>query len=167
LRPEVQTYVYSELLARHISQKTRQEISQRKLRERSAHLISARDVQAVDTFLINEVNRLRRSSHIIIDSHPVTKESYGFRVTAFSVPLLSALQPTVICMLYTDSGVIRKRIAVHSKGRPLVTRYEADFHAMLQASVATNYGIQSGVPIFFFDSSKSVDTALNKLVTFL
>jgi adenylate kinase len=161
--PDVVTFVYSELLARHMSEGSKAKVSQKKLREQSAQIVTEKDIEAVDQFLIREVSRLRLRCHVVIDSHPVTKEGYGFRVTAFSIPMLRALMPTRICMLYANPRVIIKRIAKHSKGRPTVTKNEADLHCALQSNVAVCYGLQVGAPIYFFDVSRSVDVALAQL----
>lgn len=154
---DLEIFVYSELLTQHLRKREKTNISQRKLRKDSAHIVKPEDIEEVDMFLISEVQRLRAVRHVIIDSHPVTKEDYGFRITAFSIPFLLALKPTVICMLYADAGEIIKRISTHSKGRPTVTPYETDLHCSMQATVAINYGIQLGIPIYFLNASTAVD----------
>lgn len=100
----------------------------------------------------------RASCHIVIDSHAVTKERYGFRVTPFSIELLQEVRPTLICMLYTEPSVVMDRIRSNNQGRPTVTAFEAAFHCELQASVALIYGINLGLPVYLLDSSKSADS---------
>jgi adenylate kinase len=166
---DLETFVYSELLTQHLGRKERTSISQRKLRKNSANIVKPEDIQDVDRFLINEVQRLRSTRHIIIDSHPVTKEDYGFRVTAFSIPQLLALKPTMICMLYAPTEEIISRIAKHSKGRPSVSLYETDLHRDMQTDVAITYGIQLGVPIYFFNATTAEDlnVTFKKMVSWL
>ncbi|MCK9392175.1 MAG: ATP-binding protein [Syntrophales bacterium] len=166
---ELDIFVYSELLTQHLERTKKTNLSQKKLRMNSAHIVMPEDIEKVDQFLIDETNRLRSTRHIIIDSHPVTKEDYGFRITAFSIPLLLALKPTVICMLYADAGEIIKRIAKHPKGRPIANVYETSLHCSMQANVATIYGIQLGAPIYFFNASTAVDidVAFNKIASWL
>ncbi len=161
--PLVRIFVYSELLSEYITKRDRLRFSQKKLREVSAGKITPGDIWAVDQDLISEVRRARRSQHVLIDSHPVTKEHFGFRVTPFSVALLRDLAPSRICMLYADAGTVIKRIRKHPKGRPLISTFEADFHCLTQASLAIIYGVELGVPIFFYDSSKGVGKAFTQL----
>lgn len=160
-------FVYSEVLAHHLKRTKRTNISQKKLRNKSAQIVMPEDVEKIDQFLIDETNRLRATRHIIIDSHPVTKEEYGFRITAFSIPFLLALKPTIICMLYADADEIIKRISRHSKGRPIATIYETNLHCNMQANVAIIYGIQLGIPIYFLNASTAadIDIAFNKIVS--
>lgn len=164
---DLDIFVYSELLTQHLERREKTNISQRRLRKDSSHIVKPEDIEEVDKLLISEVHRLRSTRHIIIDSHPVTKEDYGFRITAFSIPFLLALKPTVICMLYADAGEIIKRISKHSKGRPTVTLFETSLHCIMQANVAITYGIQLGIPIYFFNASTAVDidVASNKIAS--
>jgi adenylate kinase len=164
---DLDVFVYSEVLSHHLERTKKTNISQRKLRKQSAHLVMPEDIEKVDQFLIDETKRLRATRHIIIDSHPVTKEDYGFRITAFSIPFLLALKPTIICMLYADAEEIIKRISKHAKGRPSTTPYETNLHCSMQANVAIVYGIQLGIPIYLLNASTAtgIDTAFNKIVS--
>lgn len=165
--PLIQIFVYSELLSEHISKRDRKQFSQKMLRQSSAKAVTPSDIQAVDDILMGEVRRARKSRHVLIDSHPVTKEHYGFRVTPFSASFLKVLKPSKICMLYTDANTVIRRIQKHPKGRPLITPFEADFHCYAQAALAIVYGVQVGVPVYCYDSSKSVDEAFNQLGRYL
>jgi len=130
----------------------------------SAQIITPEDVAAVDTQLIEYVNRRRQETHLIIDSHPVTKEQYGFRITTFSIEKLLALWPTMICMLYAEPGVVMERINGNAQGRPMVNSFEAAFHSELQGAVAVTYGIVLGAPVYLLDSSKPIKEVANAII---
>jgi hypothetical protein len=66
------------------------------IREQSSRVITREDVMAVDTKLIDEVTAKRGTHDILIDSHPVTKEPYGFRLTPFKVEQVKAFSPDAI-----------------------------------------------------------------------
>jgi adenylate kinase len=148
---------YSKLLADYLTNRDQRATPEDHLRQHSAQVITPEDVNAVDDQLIAYVSKERQQSHIIIDSHPVTKERYGYRITAFSVEKLRAIQPSIIVMLYTEPDVVIRRIAANSQGRPQISPFEAQFHSEVQASVAATYGILLGVPVYLLDSSQSVD----------
>ncbi len=160
-------YHYSALLLDHVRSSHSEfiNLSEDDLRKRSAALITSEDVAAVDKRLIEMVQHSRTEAHVIIDSHAVTKESYGYRITPFAIPLLQALQPTLIVMLYAEAHEIDRRISRSSGGRPLVSKFEADFHIALQAQVAVSYGLQLGLPIYVYDSTDSVDQASENLAS--
>jgi adenylate kinase len=150
-------FAYSKLLADHIAQRHAASVTENQLRERSALLVTREDVATVDAELINAVQSTRRTSHVIIDSHAVTKEKYGFRVTPFSIEKLRLLNPTMIVDLFADSSVVLDRIRHNSQGRPTISSSEADLHTNLQATVALTYAVELNVPIYFVDSSGSVE----------
>jgi adenylate kinase len=152
----LKAFTYSKVLAEFVSGSNNGGLAEDDLRRQSSGIIRPEDVRAVDAMLLAYVNENRSRTHIVIDSHAVTKERYGFRVTPFSLEQLNALRPTRICVLYTEAEVVRERIAASSLGRPQVTPFEADFHTDLQASVALIYGINLGIPVYFFDSSRPV-----------
>lgn len=137
--------------------------SQDDLRTQSSKIITADHILEVDKLMLIWVSENRRNSHTLIDSHPVTKERYGYRVTAFSTSQIQALNPDEIWVLFTPPEVAVSRISAHAAGRPQVTVEEARFHTYLQSSVAINYGISIGKPVYFFDSSKPIDELAQEL----
>jgi adenylate kinase len=90
---------------------------------------------------------------MVIDSHTVTKEDYGFRVTAFTPEQLRQLDPDVIICLYVTPETTRERILADAAGQPLPSDFELGLHANLQASLATQYAFVLGKPCYLLDSS--------------
>lgn len=146
-------FEYGAELTKYISSKNFNVKRQEDLRSKSSLVVTSNDVKFMDDYLIKLVAKERLVRHIIIDSHAVTKEFYGYRVTAFSLKKLMKIKPTKIVVLYTDSKTTIKRIKKDSGGRPLISNFEADYHTFLQGSVALNYGINLGLPIYYIDSS--------------
>lgn len=56
--------------------------NQYELRSQSARIVTPSDIEALDGKLLEWVAETRSRGHVVIDSHPVTKEHYGFRVTS-------------------------------------------------------------------------------------
>jgi hypothetical protein len=56
-------------------------------------------------------------------------------------------------VLYSSSDIIINRILEKPAGRPLITKFEAEFHAFSQGDVAAFYGFTLGIPVYYFDSS--------------
>jgi adenylate kinase len=155
---------YSKLLAEYISAQSGRSLEENELRKRSARIITPEDVAAVDQLMIDTVTRERTHSHVIIDSHPVTKETYGFRVTPFSIPLLHQVRPTLITVLYAEPDVVIERIKQNSQGRPMITPFESHFHNDLQASVALIYSINLGIPAYLIDTNKPRDEVAEEII---
>ncbi|MGZ2506092.1 AAA family ATPase [Rhizobium leguminosarum] len=123
------------------------------LRRKSANIVLPEDVTAVDELLLQFIETHRTSSHVLIDSHPVTKEDYGYRITAFSLEQIGKLNPDEIWVLYTSPEVAIQRIGDDASGRPMVDIEQARFHTTLQASLAATYGAITGKPVYLFDTN--------------
>lgn len=165
--PTLQVFHYSKLLADHLARSSSgsgsDPVNEDHLRQHSSQIITPEDVAAVDDALITAVTDLRRTRPILIDSHPVTKESYGYRVTPFPMPKLRALAPSKVCMIYAEAAEIIHRIGAESGGRPMVNSFQADLHTFLQAQVVSAYALDLGLPLYLLDSTASVEAAAERI----
>lgn len=159
--PTLRVFAYSEELRKYVGGRTATAISEDHVRKESGRLVTAQDVQELDQLLVAEAQELRKSRPMLIDSHPVTKEHYGFRITGFDVETLRRLAPDFIVCLYTTPEVTRQRIEHNAMGRPQVSTFEAHTHTELQCSVAAQYGVLLGKPVYLFDSSVPQDELLD------
>ena len=148
-------FAYSEELRHFISEKTTRLLSEHDIRAQSSIVVTAEDVTALDEQLVARVAVERQSAPFIIDSHPVTKESYGYRITGFSIDARQRLDPDVIICLYTSPEITIQRIGADAMGRPMVSRFEADMHTRLQTAVAAQYGVILGKPVYLLDAAVS------------
>ena len=143
---------YSTMLRDHVRQRDGTDIGAAEIREHSSRVITREDVIAVDAKLVDEVNAKRGTYDILIDSHPVTKEKYGFRITPFAAEQVKALAPDAIVCLYASPEVLHERIRRVPDGRPLPSIFELKLHVQLQATVATQYSIETGSSCYLIDS---------------
>lgn len=150
---DLKVFEFGARLTEHINAFERAQHSQSDLRTKSGSISTPQHVAAVDQILLDFVANNRRIGPVIIDSHPVTKERFGFRITPYSLQDFSKLRPTHIWMLYTPAEVALERIAANSQGRPSITIEEATMHTQLQASVAATYGMSLGRSVELFNSS--------------
>lgn len=146
-------YSYSALLQDHIRQRDGADIGAVELREKSSRVVTREDVMAVDARLIDEVNAKCSTHDILIDSHPVTKESYGFRVTPFRADQVSAFSPDAIVCLYASPETLHQRISMNPDGRTLPSMFEIEMHTHIQAALATQYSVIVGRSCYLIDSS--------------
>ena len=149
----VRSIDYGELLLCHLRRSSNLPVSYRRMRTLSAAVISHRDVEKLDNRLISEIRRLRRNCNIIIDSHAVTRERFGFRVTPFSLDQLGRLDLDAVGALHCDPRILAARIKAHPEGRRKVTSEQARHHQFLQQAVAITYAIACGCPLFVLDNT--------------
>jgi adenylate kinase len=153
---DLTVFAYSEELRKLLMRKSGgPSLTEDDIRRQSARVVTAEDVAQLDQELVDLVNRERGHRSVLIDSHPVTKEHYGFRVTGFDLPTIQRLNPDVLVCLYASAEITRARIQADAMGRPLPSAFESDMHTHLQAAVATQYGVVTGKPVYLFDSSCS------------
>jgi len=90
---------------------------------------------------------------MVIDSHPVTIEEFGFRVTPFTKKQLIQLMPDIIICLYARADVLCDRIKKDAAGRPLPSLSEIDLHTQLQCQVAGMYAFEVGASLYYLDAA--------------
>jgi adenylate kinase len=152
---QVMVFTYSKELARIVSSRVG-DIDQKDLREQSAKLITRDDVEAVDVELVQLAHRFKnQNGFLVIDSHPVTIESFGFRVTPFTKEMLRQLAPDVITCLYADAHTLANRIQADAAGRPLPTKTELERHVDLQCNLASAYAFETGASLYYLDAARS------------
>jgi adenylate kinase len=163
--PELVIWEYGARLTEHVRARSSGVKTQEDLRTRSAGVVSPEDVAEVDQALLDFVEANRAVRNVIIDSHPVTKEEYGFRITPFSLEQFGRLCPNEIWVLYASPVETRRRISIDRGGRPMVTEEEAGMHTALQASLAATYAMSIGCPAYLFDTATHRDELVDRLVT--
>jgi adenylate kinase len=152
--PNLEVFSYSERLREHLAKKAgAAATSEEDIRRQSSKIVTPQDIDELDDELIRLVADTRDKNPLLIDSHAVTKESYGFRVTGFSTQRLLQLNPDCIVCLYASNETIRGRISRNSQGRPQVSEFEAAMHTHLQMGLAVQYGTLLGKPVYLIDSS--------------
>ena len=161
----IETFCYSERLRDHVNQRPGIAVDEAGIREASSRVVRAEDVDAVDELLLERAKDVRASSSLslLVDSHPVTKEDFGFRITGFSTQNLRALSIDVIICLYADPEILKRRILDAPMGRPLPTNFDLALHIQLQAAVASQYAVLIGKPCYLIDSSVSQQALVDQV----
>jgi adenylate kinase len=163
LRSDIELWDYSRRLRKYVDKRYSKKLTHDALRRESATIIQAEDIAAVDAMLIDFISQHRDEKHVIIDSHPVTREDYGFRCTAFSADQVQAVSLSEIWVLYTDPQTTIERMRADPGGRKEVDVEAARMHTHLQSAVATSYGIVAGKPVYFFDSTTDQEGLVTRL----
>ncbi len=163
--PNLQVWEYGARLTEFLNARGAPLLNQVELRAKSSRIASPEDIAALDDHLLQWASETRAKAHALIDTHPVTKETYGFRVTAFSAERIRELSPNEIWLFCTAPEVTLERIARDPAGRPAVTLEEARMHSLAQASVACTFGVAAGCPVYMFDTDVDQDQLVEKLAS--
>lgn len=165
--PSLVVLSYSSMLRAHIQSKTGVTLDAEGIRRESASVVTREDVESVDELLIREVMDKRSAHDVIVDSHPVTKESFGFRVTPFTNEGLLAFAPDAIACLYAAPEVLHQRIAANPQGRPIPSLFELAMHVHTQCAVAAQYSIVAGKSCYLFDTAEPLEAVVERAVSTL
>lgn len=163
--PDTAVFTYSKELLDWVQTRAKLIATQDDLRRESAKMITREDVQAVDNQLVELVNSCRGQRTLVVDSHPVTIEEFGFRVTPFAKKQLGALAPDVLVCLYANAETIIERISKNAAGRPMPSHYEIDLHTQLQCQVASIYAIETGASLYYLNAACSPGELLSNFIS--
>jgi adenylate kinase len=141
--------------------------TQEQLRERSAEVIATEQVRVVDEFVRERVAYLSGKRNLVVDSHAVTAEKFGFRAVPYSASMFRDIGFTHIACLFAPAEVVAARIAASPGGRPVLSQDSLDMHAQLQASLALSYAHSSGLPIAFIDAQGAPDEVVEAIARFV
>jgi adenylate kinase len=144
---------YGQLLLDYKARQAGIQMSYDELRRDSATVITPADVFAVDEWVIGQLPGWRIETNVIIDSHPVTKEAFGYRITPYSLEQIARIAFDVVIVLVGDPTTLANRIAANPQGRPEVDSFQAAFQVQLQAAIAALYGIVCARPCFAVDTT--------------
>jgi adenylate kinase len=142
-------------------------LSHSETRSDSEIYISNEDVRNTDESLQLFIRKYRNEYHVVIDSHAVSKESYGFRSEPFGLGGLQRANFSRIICLYCDPNIIVERTKNNPEGRPALTTQEAEFYQSFQSSVAITYSTLLGVPLHFVNSNASPDEVVKMFLNLI
>jgi adenylate kinase len=148
----LQHFDYGELLLRR-KERQGSVMTYDKLREESASVIGTVDVVSTDEWVIAEIAKLRIANDIIIDSHALTREEYGFRAIPYSTRQLEALKFDAILTLRCDPDVLIARVAADRGGRRELSVELAREIQTLQEALCLHYAVACACPAFIIDTS--------------
>ena len=147
---------YSDVLKSYYKTVYNQEYTTQQLREGSSKIISAEDIKCLDNHVVQMIKR-SKAEHIIIESHAVTVEEFGYRATPFSKHILTATNPDSIVVLYADPVLLQQRISMNPQGRREQTINDIVYEQNIQAMLALAYSFFIGAKTYFIDTNNCVD----------
>lgn len=161
--PDIVVWEYGARLTELLQARSSEIKSQDEVRANSAKVVTPADIAELDQRLLAFVEQNRGRRPVIVDSHPVTKERYGYRITAFSLAQIQRLAPDEIWVFIASPTETLRRIESDAGGRPQVSEEEARFHTALQASVAATYGVLSNADVYAFETAGSREKLIEHL----
>lgn len=148
--PRIAVFEYGAELTRQVS-RAHPGLTQAELRGRPTALVTSANVLDTDEALQRFVATHTGKKHVVIDSHAITKETYGFRAAPFTPAQLHRAALTRIVVLHCRPSVLVARVDRDPGGRARLDEWEAAQFSDLQSCVALSYAIALGIPVHFID----------------
>ena len=128
-------------------------VTQEELRSGTDHVSTPHIVRQVDERAIAVAEEHRDTKNIVIDTHALTSEAFGFRLTPMSIEQISRLAPDIVVCVTASPAVVGKRILAASLGRPNLNEDQLRQQANLQQSLVVAYSVICGVPAYFIENN--------------
>jgi adenylate kinase len=154
---------YGELLFR-MKEKTHPGIKYEQMRSQSGSILSKEDLAGADDLILKTVIDHKGKFDIIIESHGVTKEDYGFRITPYkNVKKLVNLGVTNVVYISSDSDIIVKRMLGSAKGRKKMNQGQIQQNFRLQETLALVYAVLTGSTFTVIENNSTLTDFKKKL----
>lgn len=151
--PRIDCFEYGREMAAHLrASGSPIDLTQQTLRSGTSGVVSPNDILMVNRRMMEWVDDNDGERDLIIDSHQVTLEHYGFRIAPFSADDLKRLRLSEIWVLSASPAATIERIAESLHGHRMPTQYQAYTHAFLQASLALTYATRLDIEVHVFDT---------------
>ena len=137
----------------------RPSITHSELRRNPTSEATMRTIKKSSELLVSRLHELRTHANVVIDSHSVAKDRYGFRVSPDGISLLNRIGLRAVFVLHADYDEISRRLKADAEGRRAVTTADIAIHERLQDSVAISYGVATGCPVFVVNARTPDQTA--------
>jgi adenylate kinase len=138
------------------------------LRELSSEVITINTLDSVDNTIYSLIQQFINSKNVILESHGVTREDYGFRVTPFkSQHDLLRLNIHAVVYISSPSGIILQRVEQERMGRKEVAEEQLNVNLRVQESMALNCATICGCPLYIVENYSSIEQFKSQLIPLL
>jgi adenylate kinase len=134
----------------------RDEITETELRRSAASLVTPSILEVATEMLMAEVAK-NSERIILVDSHAVSQNRYGYVVTPDGASYFGRLRYAAIVQLFALPSTVLARSAALASGRQASVERDVNIHFMLQCSVSVGYSAASECPLLIVEAEKGVD----------
>jgi adenylate kinase len=109
--------------------------------------------------LLNRVDEFRDTTNIILDSHAVVNDYFGFRIVPEIIDFERAKVDAVI-VIHAPFEIVKQRVIREPKERNLIPKQTFKKHQVMQDAVAIHFSLMARCPMYVVET----DDDLNKSV---
>lgn len=125
--------------------------------------ISINHVNLAEELLLNRVTQLRHATNILLDSHAVVSDYFGFRIVP-EISNFDRIKIDAIIVIHAPFEIVEQRLAREPKGRNPISRQIFEKHMTLQDTVATHFGLIAKCPIYLLETDNNLSKSVHDLI---
>jgi adenylate kinase len=109
--------------------------------------------------LLEKVTLLRQTTNILLDSHAVVKDYFGFRV-APEINDFNKAKIDAVIVVHAPFDIVYQRLIKEPKGRTLISEQTFETQRTLQDAVAINFSLMARCPMYVIETSDNLDYSI-------
>ncbi|HZR82560.1 MAG TPA: AAA family ATPase [Candidatus Binatia bacterium] len=147
---------FGELIRQALNELAGSRVEEAQLRREPTSLVTEAVLEHATRQLVAMCASSARRVVVIVDSHAVSQDQFGFRSTPDGPSYFKALRYDAIVQLVLPGQEILDRTPVGTGGRQARSGVDLDFHSSLQLMVSTFYAAMSECPLFVVSADGAV-----------
>lgn len=156
---------FGQLIASSLTTLLDQGVAERELRSDPTRFVTQEVLQAASSNLFSELAKDAYAGFewLMLDSHAVSQDWFGFVATPDGPPYFSKLRYSAIIHLYAAPEVILARSNLENSGRQAANAEDVSRHESLLQSVTVAYSMMSGCPAYFVASNETPTSVADRV----
>lgn len=123
------------------------QVTETDLRKSAASLVTRRVLDEATEMLMAEVAKQSKRI-VLVDSHAVSQDRFGYVVTADGASYFSRLRYGAVVQLFASPSTVLSRSAKAVSGRQASSETDIETHFLLQSAVSVGYSVACECPLF-------------------
>lgn len=153
---------FGRLLYTACKSRMNQDFTYEEFKKSSASYVTQPDIIAASGRLQYMIRHQRNSRWLIVDSHAVAREQYGYRATPDDPVTLKKFAYSYIIQLTADPKVIAQRV-VSEPARVQLTSGQVGSLQLIQMSISIYYAGTLGCPLHLVDAEGPVHNTVDRV----
>jgi len=109
--------------------------------------------------LLNRVTLLRHATNIILDSHAVVNDYFGFRIVP-EINDFERVKIDAVIVVHAPFEIVEQRVIREPKGRNPISKHSFEKHQTMQDAVAIHFSLLAKCPMYVVETDDDLSKSL-------
>lgn len=125
--------------------------------------VTINTIKTAAEILLKKIAEIRLCKNVLIESHAVVRDSYGFWIIP-EINDFKKAQLDAIIVIHATFEIFEKRMKESTDGRYLISGETFSKYQSLQDSVAINFSLLSDCPLYIVETDNDLESTENSLL---